>query len=687
MTGATAISRPRIVLHGVLTGILAGVAAGVVDAWTVPHSFLDRAFLGLAVTAWVLCWLAAGLGLGLAGAALADPRRAAGPRSPAGVAALITGFSLAGSAWFLVAVHVNVAILASDTGREALLFDAGSFLVAIGAALALAHFLDAGFRRAGHPLRRLFFAAPGPVAGAVVVLLIATLAWRGGVGAVAPPTHPAPADAPNVVLVLIDTLRRDHLSGEGYGRDTSPALDALAARGARFPDFASQSCYTKPAVASLLTSLYPSGHGVGHLNTVLAEDRVTLAEAFHAGGWRTAKFVANTIIGPEFGFAQGTERFRTLPTELIPRTRLGYALFRLTERGRSLPGFTQLADALRAIERRTAGARGADLIELRAPEAVAAFREWRATLGDDPWFAYLHVMEPHAPYRPPPEEARRFGAGVPLVDEHPPTVGLFLPFARAAELPAERRDGLVRAYDAEIAGLDRELAGFLEEIAAPGSGRRTIVAVTSDHGEEFYEHGGWGHGQSLYEELLEVPLVIAGPGVPAGVEIAGPAQIIDVAPTLLELAGAPVPPEMAGRSLAPALRAAATAEAAADAAVTGNGGAGARATEPDAAVAPDREHLAEIVYGPAFWARSLRAGRWKTVVSRLGDDVRVQLFDLEADPGETSDRAEELPDRAAAMAARIEELTAQAAAGRGAAETAEFDPVTRERLKALGYVE
>ena len=100
-----------------------------------------------------------------------------------------------------------------------------------------------------------------------------------------------------------------------------------------------------------------------------------------------------------------------------------------------------------------------------------------------------------------------------------------------------------------------------------------------------------------------------------------------------------------------------------------------------------REHLAEIVYGPAMWARSLRAGRWKTVVSRLGDDVRVQLFDLAEDPGETIDRAPEAPDRAAAMAARIEEMTAEAAAGRGAAETAEFDPVTRERLRALGYVE
>ncbi|HMB68465.1 MAG TPA: sulfatase [bacterium] len=672
MVEASAISRFRIVLHGVPTGILAGMAAGVADAWTVPHAFLDRGFLGLAVTAWVLCWAPAGLALGLLGAAVADPGRTSGPRSPVGVAALISAFALVASAWFLVVVHVNVAVLASDTGREALLFDAGSLVAALGLLLAVAHFLDRSFRRAGSPLRRLLLAAPGPLAPAAVLLLVGAAAWRGGVGAVEAPTVSAPADAPNVVLVLIDTLRRDHLSGEGYGRDTSPALDALAARGARFPDFVSQSCYTKPAVASLITSLHPSGHGVGHLSTVLSEERRTLAEVFHGEGWRTAKFVANTIIGPEFGFAQGTEVFRTLPTELIPRTRLGYALFRLTDRGRSLPGFTQLAALLGAVERRTRDARGAELIELRAPEAIAAFREWRATLGGDAFFAYLHVMEPHAPYRPPPDEAERFAEGVPLQDEHPPTVGLFLPFARADELPPERRDGLVRAYDAEIAGLDRELAGFLSELMTEGD-RPTIVAVTSDHGEEFYEHGGWGHGQSLYEELLEIPLVIAGPGVPAGVEVPGPAQIIDVAPTLLDLAGVAVPPDMAGRSLSPAMQAA--------------GSAGGAAMEPDAAVDPGREHLAEIVYGPSYWARSLRSGRWKTVVSRLGDDVRVQLFDLVENPGETRDLAAEDPERAARMAARIEELTAAAAAGRGSEETAEFDSVTRERLKALGYVE
>ncbi|MGQ0722267.1 MAG: sulfatase [Candidatus Eiseniibacteriota bacterium] len=658
------MSRLRLVAHGLLTGVLVGVAGGAVDAWTTPHAFLGRQFLGVAVLAWVICGAAGGLALGLFAALLCRRAGGGGARAPHSLAAWITASSAVAAAWFLLVVHANVVWLGSDTGRQALLFDAGTALAALAAAWSTARLLGPAFERPGHPLRRLLAGAAGPLLAAAAILVLAAVPWRGGLEGAGPPPAAAPAGAPDVVLVLIDTLRRDHLSAEGYERRTTPALDELAARGARFPEFASQSCYTKPAVASLLTSLYPSGHGVGHLRTVLGEDRLTLAEIFHAAGWRTAKFVSNTILGAEFGFAQGTERFSTLPVELVPRTRLGYALFRLGEGGREVPGRALLARALAAAERTVTGAPGAETLSLPAPAIVAEYEKWRRSVGEGPAFAYLHFMEPHAPYRPLADVASRF-EGAALEAEHPPTTGLFLPFARAAELPASRRLGLVRAYDAEVAGLDETLGGFFARLAS--SGRPVIVAVTSDHGEEFYEHGGWGHGQSLHEELLRVPFVIAGRGVPQGVVPRGPAQLVDVAPTLLDLCGIPVPVGLAGRSLVPAMTAAAAGDTA--------------GTEAD------REHFAEIVYGDTYWARSLRAGPWKAIVARLGEDARVQLFDLAADPGELRDLSDSLGDRAAAMVARIEELAAAAKAGAGAGTTAEFDPVTRERLRALGYVE
>ncbi len=679
------MSRLRLFLHGPVSGLLGGAMAGVADAVTTHHPFLDRSFLGISILAWVVTGGIGGTLAGAFAAALAEPARSRGARAPARLAALLATGTLCGAAAFQLLVWVNVSLLASDTGRQALLADAailgGAAILALVGALALEPF----FRdRSPAQTQARPAMGPGRFAGllTLLVVLVASIGWRGGVGAVGPPASDPPDDSPNVVLILIDTLRRDHLSGEGYSRETSPALDAFASRGARFSSLVSTSCYTKPSVASLLTSLYPSGHRVGHLRTVLSEDRTTLAEAFHAVGWRTAKFVSNTIIGPEFGFAQGTERFVTLPTELVPKTKLGYALFRLTEPGRELPGFVQLAALLRKMERSLVGGHGAGVLAMRAPDVIASFEEWRDSIDGDPYFAYLHFMEPHAPYRPPASEAARFAADhEPFVDEHPPTIGLFLPFSQAGRLPDAERNGLIRAYDAEIAGLDRLLGEFLDRLAREdrASGRRTIVAITSDHGEEFYEHGGWGHGQSLYGEQLRIPFLIAGADVLPGLQVDQPALIVDIGPTLLELAGAPVPAALGGRSLAGLL---VQDDAGRDPGRGRDAGSGFGDGEP-------RDELAEIVYGDAYWARALRSGRWKLIVAHLGEQERVQLFDVEVDPEEARDLAADRPDLVATMRERLEMRVAEAAAagGDGAVDTAEFDPVTAERLRALGYVE
>ncbi|MDP6528737.1 MAG: sulfatase [Gemmatimonadota bacterium] len=662
------MTRHRLILHGVLQGILFGVVAGVLDAVFSRNEFLDRRLLTVAVLDWVACLALLGAVLGILAALLVHSGHSARRFRSSRVLAASTSAVLAVfPAWFLVLVQLNVVYLGSDTGALSLGVDAGVTVLAIAAGLFLVRGLTHSFASRGI-LARILASAPGSLLLAGSFLCVAALSWQGGPSATGPPSGSAPGDAPDVVLVLVDTLRRDHLSAEGYARTTSPSLDALAAEGARFPRFTSPSCYTKPAVASLLTSRYPSGHRVGHLRSVLPERLPTLVEAFRDAGYRTAMFCSNPIISAEFGFSQGAEVFHALEKEFTSKTRLGYALFRLAEGGRNLPGVRLWSGLLLGMEKRVLRGPGAEATSLSAPDVTEAFLDWRRSLSGAPSFAYLHYMEPHAPYRVPEGEAPDFaGDGPAPVAEHPSTVGLFLPFSRAQSVPDETREGMILAYDAEIAYLDRVLGGLFDTLRThPASGRGTLLAVTSDHGEEFHEHGGWGHGQSLYEELLAVPLVLAGPGVPEGVVVDQAAGLLDVGPTLLDLAGLETPAGMSGRSLRSVL----------EAASSGN------VPEPSS----EDEVFAEILYGKNYRARSLRRGEWKVIVSRLDDREEVRLYHLMTDPGELRDLAGEQPDRLAELRDRLRARVDLAREGGAPEASAQFDPVTEERLRALGYL-
>jgi arylsulfatase A-like enzyme len=218
---------------------------------------------------------------------------------------------------------------------------------------------------------------------------------------------------------------------------------------------------------------------------------------------------------------------------------------------------------------------------------------------------------------------------------------------------------MIAAYEGEIAALDRTLGRLLDDLLAEP--RPTLVLITADHGEEFHEHGGWGHGHSLLEELLRVPCIFVGGDVPGGKLVPGDARLVDLAPTLLELSAVPPAEGMIGRSWAGTIRA--------------------------NAPRPHGDVLAEIIYNDTYWARSLRTGPWKIVKGRFGDDERVQLFDLERDPQELDDRAEADSSVRSALETRLDDVVAEARRGASEQETADFDPLTMERLRALGYVQ
>jgi arylsulfatase A-like enzyme len=637
-----------------------GVLAGVCDALISRNEFLGPSFLWAAVLGWVALWLPAACLLGLIAAGVCKSGSDEGWRSGQSLAAAVTVTAVVASLWFMLLVQINVVWLGTATSLSSLLADAGLTLAAVVVALLLWRLLVPAIRR-WHWLRLLLLHPALMLLAAMSVLVTVHLSWHEQRGRAGPPEEVAADERPNVVVILIDTLRRDHLSGEGYPRRTSPFLDRFAEGGIRFTGCLSQSSYTKPSVASLITSTYLSGHGAGNPNSVLSGQHQTLVEAFHQAGYRTAMVVANPTISEDLGFAQGAELFHTLESLLLPRTRLGYGLSKLSER--AFPLARSLCSTLFALEQRLFGVGGAEVLALTASQVADAFVDWQQTIDGAPYFAYLHFMEPHAPYAPPPQIASRFSsADEPFVASHPPNTGVFLPFNPSTPLPSAARNGLIRAYDAEIAYTDQVLEHLLDQIQESSGPAGTLIAVTSDHGEEMYEHQAWGHGHSLHRELLEVPLLLTGPGLPRGLRVERTVELIDLAPTLLELAGLPAPEAMAGGSLVPLLQAEA--------------GAG----EPE-------EAFSELFYARTYWARALQQGRWKLIVSRLGERRHVALFDLDADPWERTNIAEQAPEVVQAMLQRIDELVAAAEAARPAAEDRELDATTRERLRALGYLE
>lgn len=274
-----------------------------------------------------------------------------------------------------------------------------------------------------------------------------------------------------VVLIVIDTLRADHVGAYGYTEATTPTLDDLAERGAVFTDATTPQPVTLPAVASLLTGRWPHHHGVrDNAGFVLPDDATTLAEAFGARGWRTAAVVGSAVLRRETGVAQGFDTYDDAFGGPYPVHD---------------PSYASLASQMAGDRRRATTV---------TDRALALADE----LGDDPAFLLVHYFDVHAYYDPPPAFAAR----------HPG-----------------------RPYDGEIAYVDAEIARLLAGLAD----RDPLVVVVADHGEGLHEHGETEHGFLLYQSTLHVPVILAGPGVPAGLRRDEPVSLVDVAPTLASM--------------------------------------------------------------------------------------------------------------------------------------------------------
>jgi len=433
-------------------------------------------------------------------------------------------------------------------------------------------------------MRRSGAAARHPVAASTAVLAAAALLTA----SIACTRSSFDDTKPDMVLIVVDTLRADHLGAYGYPRDTSPTLDGLAARGALFEAAWGAAPWTLPSIMSIMTSLYPSGHRVENDGLKLAPNIPTLAQTFQAVGYATGGFVSHIYVTGTFGFSRGFDRFDDF----------------------------NLASPEYRLE---AG------MEPDAGRVTDAALEWLAAQENRPVLLFVHYFDPHWPYEPPDEFKALFPSDYRGdLDAGYDSISRFQD--RHVDMPEDYRSFLVSRYDGEIRYVDREIGRLLEGLGRTGRAGRAWITVTSDHGEEFKEHGSVGHGRNLYEEVVHVPLVIAGPASRAaakgGRRIATPVSGIDLFPTMLDLAGVERrPPGLTGVSLAPALLA---------------DGDGAPVMDAGKAIV-----ISETVRLNTY-QKALRRGSRK-LIQFMGQN-RCELYDLGVDPGEKADLAASHPE-------------------------------------------
>jgi arylsulfatase A-like enzyme len=496
------------------------------------------------------------------------------------------------------------------------------------------------------------------------------------------------ATAPNVILVTIDACRADHLSLNGYSRPTTPNLTRMASEGANFTLALSQATITVRSMTSLFTSLYPKMHGVMNSELRVSSSVPMLPEVLSRAGYATAGFGGgNPSLYHNAGIARGYDFYddcRSIWT-LVPQ---------------------RILSRLGVVKRMDVGS------ARMTPPAETIFNKARCWLDHDPgrpFFMFIHLMDVHAPYLPPNGYADMFGRSPEGVSSdiklnrkaNALVLGkseMFFDLVEAgefdkmdemnitgAEIGAADLKRLIELYDGSIAYADSQIGKFMDDLSARGILDNTLVIVTADHGEGFLDHGRLFHsGDLVYDELMRVPLIMRYPKViPPGTSIDEQVRLIDVMPTVLEVTGA-YDADAPGSSKGTAFAAAGGDSLSLNLDMQG------RSLVP--LVLGNREELARRRAGDVYCEGALvscvRTPRWKYIDSP-GHDT-LELYDLVGDPGEKTNLYGERGDVAERMAARLkwyEDLVRRYREAHPGPTRITVDTETRQRLRALGYVE
>jgi arylsulfatase A-like enzyme/uncharacterized membrane protein YbhN (UPF0104 family) len=443
---------------------------------------------------------------------------------------------------------------------------------------------------------------------------------------------PREAGRGNILFIVVDTLRADRLPSYGYDRGSTPSLDRLAEDAIRFDQAFSNSSWTRPSFASILTGRLPSSHGVMAKSDALPEALITLPEALKEAGYRTAGYATNFNVAPYFNFHQGFDEYFYLEPEFVLGADDASAKLLLMQfvrqrieqtrasKGQVLPG-TAYQDA----------------------ETVnAALLRWIDQSPPSPWFLFVGYMDPHDPYFAHPYD----GSG----------------YARAAHQhpdPSEA-DTLSALYDGEISYWDAELGKLIDGLQARGLYDELTIVVTSDHGEEFHEHGGFWHGTTLYDEQVRIPFLVKLPqSRRGGTTVRHWVQSIDFMPSVLRLQGLPVPEGVQGGDI-----------------FTGTD-----------VIYAEESHEGNVLES----VRELDGTDEHKLITANPDNPRglqpVELYRVDLDPGEQQNLAQTDPEQVRLATKALLEQRSRARQDAVVADSVELEDDVAAHLEALGYIE
>lgn len=399
----------------------------------------------------------------------------------------------------------------------------------------------------------------------------------------------------NVVLIGVDTLRRDHVGCYGYQRPTTPNIDRLAGEGALFEDAVSQAPWTLPSFSTIHTSLYPAQHGAGDFERAqgtygnrMGGDVMPLAMVLLKSGYATGAIVNAPALAPEFGLDKGFEFYDTSP-RWDPRI---------------------------------------------ADDTTEDALQWLDSRSGSPFFMFVHYFDPHLPYSPPEPYDTKYDP-----DYSGPISSSFDREAFNSIIPEvmEKGGGAARAewdhvralYDGEINFTDKAIGDFLDGLDERGLRENTLVVFVADHGEEFFDHGGFEHGHTMYDELIKVPLIFALPGqIRGGIRVSRQVRMLDVMPTILDFLGIGSLSHLEGVSLKPLMS-----------------GESEVADPPDVLLPHGFAYTEAMLYGPE--KKCITSYPWKVVYDMPSE--KTMVFNLEDDPGELNDLADMEPPAAALL--------------------------------------